>query len=160
MAAPVFFQETEAQFLRELNRRKVRYLMVGLSAANLQGAAVVTMDIDLWFEDLSHLGIQRALRTVGGFYVAPTAFTPPQIGGAQLALFDLVLTAHGLDSFGQEYRRAKWVNIGGVRVKVLPLERIIVSKRAADRPKDRLVLPVLEDALVTLVTRRQLRRKN
>ena len=33
---------------------------------------------------------------------------------------------------------------------VLPLERIIASKRATDRPKDRAILPVLEDALRVL----------
>jgi predicted nucleotidyltransferase len=152
---PVIFRETEARFLRELNRRKVRFLIVGLSAANLQGAAVVTADIDLWFENLSDPGIRAALKTVGGFYVPPTALTPPQIGGDQLELFDLVLHANGLDAFAQEYRRTKWMDVGSVRVKVLPLERIIVSKRAANRPKDRLVLPVLEDVATTLAARRR-----
>jgi hypothetical protein len=32
-------------------------------------------------------------------------------------------------------------------LKVLPLDRILASKRAANRPRDRLVIRVLEDAL-------------
>ena len=155
MPKPVIFRDKEVRLLRELNRRRVRFLMVGLSAANLQGAAVVTADIDLWFEDLSDPEISRALKVVGGFYVAPTALTPPQIGGENMDLFDLVLHADGLDSFAQEYRRAKWMNVGGVRVKVLSLERIIASKRAANRRKDQIVLPVLEDTLITLGNRRR-----
>jgi hypothetical protein len=34
-----------------------------------------------------------------------------------------------------------------VSVKVLPLERILVSKRAAGRPKDSAQIPMLEAAL-------------
>ncbi|MBI4324951.1 MAG: hypothetical protein HY674_06770 [Chloroflexi bacterium] len=43
----------ELRFLRALLRRKVRFMVVGLSAAALQGAPVVTQDVDLWFKDLS-----------------------------------------------------------------------------------------------------------
>ena len=39
---------------------------------------------------------------------------------------------------------------GANPVKVLPLERIIVSKRATNRKKDRLALPILKDALIAL----------
>jgi len=35
----------------------------------------------------------------------------------------------------------------GVDVPVLPLSRIIASKRATGRPKDLAILPALEDAL-------------
>ena len=40
MAAPPF-SESELRFLRALRRRKVRFMVVGLSAAALQGAPVV-----------------------------------------------------------------------------------------------------------------------
>lgn len=39
------------------------------------------------------------------------------------------------------------VSIGSVRVRVARLERIIESKRASDRPKDRDALPRLERLL-------------
>jgi len=42
-------------------------------------------------------------------------------------------------------------DLDGVPVKVLPLERVIVSKRAAKRPKDSAQLPMLE---ATLAARR------
>jgi len=54
---------------------------------------------------------------------------------------------HGLESFEQEVRRATLVQVGGVAVRVLPLERIIASKRATGRPKDLSILRALEDAL-------------
>ena len=44
-----------------------------------------------------------------------------------------------------EYRRAELIEWEGAVVRVLPLERIIRSKEAADRDKDRAVLPLLRD---------------
>ena len=58
-----------------------------------------------------------------------------------------MLTASGLESFEQEFARAREYDLDGVRVRVLPLERIIVNKRAAKRPKDSAQLPMLEAAL-------------
>jgi hypothetical protein len=38
----------ELRFLRALLRRKVNFMVAGLSAAALQGVPVVTQDVDLW----------------------------------------------------------------------------------------------------------------
>jgi hypothetical protein len=51
--------ESELRFLGALVRRKVRFMVVGLSAAALQGAPVVTEDIDLWFENLNDPNLTR-----------------------------------------------------------------------------------------------------
>lgn len=64
---------------------------------------------------------------------------------------------HGLGPFVKEAARAVTVVLDGVRVKVLPLERIIVSKKAINRPKDRAILPVLEDAAKAIRARRRKR---
>ena len=157
MAEPGLFSEAEARFLRALNDEGVEFLIVGLSAAALQGAPAVTQDIDLWFRDLTDPGIKKALRRVGGVYVAPTGSTPPMFVGSAVALFDVVVSMHGLESFAKEAARAVTVVLEGVRVKLLPLERIIVSKQATNRPKDRAILPVLEDAARTIRTRRRKR---
>jgi len=58
-----------------------------------------------------------------------------------------VLTASGLESFDQEYVRAGEYELDGVKVKVLPLDRVIASKRAARRSKDLAQIPTLEAAL-------------
>ena len=44
MAAPRL-TKSELRFLRALLRRKVRFMVVGLSAAALQGAPVMTQDL-------------------------------------------------------------------------------------------------------------------
>ncbi len=57
---------------------------------------------------------------------------------------------HGYRATGNPERTARSGPAPGVVVPVLPLERISASKRAANREKDRVVLPVLEDTLAAL----------
>jgi hypothetical protein len=128
-------------------RRKVRFMVVRLSAAALQGAPVVTQDVDLWFEDLSDPRIREALREVDASYVAPSVLNPPMFAGGGVELFDIVLTMHGLGEFSEEWPNCVSVSLGRYELKVLRVDRILASKRAANRAKDRLVIPVLEDSL-------------
>jgi hypothetical protein len=141
------------EFLKELVRQKVEFMIVGLSAAALQGAPVVTQDIDLWFRKLPDPGLERALKKVRGAYVPPTARTAPMLAGKGIELFDIVLTMDGLGEFDEEKKHAIKVPLGRTKVLVLKLERIIASKEAAGREKDRLVLKVLSDALQTIADR-------
>ena len=60
MAVPLPFSESELALLRVLLKRKVRFMVVGLSAATLQGAPVVTQDVDLWFENLGEPKSEQA----------------------------------------------------------------------------------------------------
>ena len=104
MAAPPL-SESELRFLRALLRRKVRFMVVGLSAAAFQGAPVVTQDVDLWFEDLNDPRIREAIREVGAAYIPPLHMNPPMFAGGGVELFDIVLTLHGLGTFEEELRK-------------------------------------------------------
>ncbi|HEX3851905.1 MAG TPA: hypothetical protein VHW01_13120 [Polyangiaceae bacterium] len=115
----------ERQFFISLNELSVPYLVVGLSAAVLQGADTATLDIDIWFKDR----------------------TDPRIADELGDRLDVVLTASGLESFEFEYQGARQIEVDEIVLPVLPLERIICSKRAAGRVKDLAVLPALEAAL-------------
>jgi len=146
----LIFTSKEVAFLRELERHKVEFMLVGAAAAALQGAPVVTQDVDLWFEDVKDPGIQSALRKSGGIMVPSFGHNPPTFAGDAVKLFDIVLTMHGLMSFAEEKKNSFEVSLGRVKVRVLDLARIIKSKEAVKRPKDLLVLPVLRDTLKTL----------
>lgn len=76
--------------------------------------------------------------------------------GKNMSLFDIVTGVDGIGSFRDEFRRAKKVPLGKINVRVLPLDRIIKSKKTAGRNKDRLALPVLKDALHVI---RELKKK-
>ena len=143
----IVLTSAERALLEALRALGVRYLIVGMGAALIEGAPGTTQDIDLWFERLDATELREAARRAGGFYTSGLGLQPPAVGGEGLDRVDLVLTASGLESFEQEFARAREYDLDGVRVRVLPLERIIVNKRAAKRPKDSAQLPMLEAAL-------------
>lgn len=134
------------RLLSEFSRLDVRYLVVGMSAAILQGADMLTQDLDLWL-DLSDPNLAIALRNVGVTYYWRSS--PPFIAGSDLDLgnLDVVRDCSGLEGFSKEFSRSKTVSFEGIELNVLPLDRVIVSKTAANRPKDRAVLPALKAAL-------------
>lgn len=141
----------ERRFIEELNQRGVRYMIVGLSAALLQGANTATQDIDLWFETIQDPRIGEAARAVGAIWVSGSyGMQPPALGGALGDRFDVVLHMSGLDSFDVEYARARAITVDELTVPVLPLDRILASKRSANRPKDLAAIPALEEALAAL----------
>jgi hypothetical protein len=72
------------------------------------------------------------------------------LAGAAVKLFDIVTHMHGLAGFEEEKMQALTVALGKVKVAVLSLEQIIKSKKAVKRQKDKLVLPVLKDALIAI----------
>ena len=53
----------------------------------------------------------------------------------------------GIGGYDQVIGRAQAMDVAGHTVKVLALEDLIRTKRAAGRPKDLAVLPVLEATL-------------
>ena len=159
MAAPLPFSESELRLLRVLLQRKVRFMVVGLSAATLQGAPVVTQDVDLWFENLGELKISQALQEVGAAYVPPSNLNPPMLAGAGAELFDIVIRMDGLGTFAEEIKNCVEISLGRQKLKVLSLERILASKMAANRAKDKLTIPVLQDALAATRTAKR-RLKN
>jgi hypothetical protein len=150
VAENTIFTRKELSFLRELTRRRVEFMIVGAAAAALQGAPIVTQDIDLWFKDLTDPGIGSALAKTGGALVPSIGLHPPAFAGESVELFDIVLTMHGLGAFDEEKRHSIRVDLGKLSVRVLALDRIIKNKEAVGRPKDRLTLPALRDAWATI----------
>lgn len=141
-------EPAERQFLETLNELGVRYLVVGVTAASMQGARVATEAVDLWFSDTSDPRLGEAARRSGGIWISGSfGMRPPTLGGSLGDRFDVVLTMSGLQGFDDEYARAVVLEVDGVPVHVLPLERIIHSKRTANRLKDQAALPALEAAL-------------
>lgn len=153
MAEVLPLSEGELRLLESLLRHHVRFMVVGLSAAALQGAPVVTEDIDLWFEHLGEPELVQALREVGAAYVPPFELNPPMLAGPNSETFDVVISMSGLGTFAQEMKYAREIQVGSIRLHVLALERILVSKIAANRPKDLLVIPALQDAIRTIQSR-------
>jgi hypothetical protein len=137
----------ERRLFEALSGRGVRFLLVGMGAAALEGAPFATQDIDVWFATVEDVRIRDAARDAGGFWISGFGVQPPSFGGDDLSRIDVVLTAHGLRSFDDEYESAVTHVVDGVTLRVLPLPRVIASKRSTGRLKDRAQLPGLEAAL-------------
>lgn len=142
--------DAERRFVHELEARGVRYLIVGMSAALIQGARGATENIDIWFEDVTDPRIAEAVRAAGGIWVSGSfGLGPPRIGGDALGeRLDVVTRVDGLDDFATELAGAVRETVDDVTLPLLPLRRILVSKLAAGRPKDLAAAHSIEDALL------------
>jgi predicted nucleotidyltransferase len=140
--------KAELAFLRALDEAGVRYMVIGMAAALIQGADAATEDIDLWLEHADASVLRRIATELGAFYTDRTQ--PPMLGQGGLDRIDLVTLRHGLGSFEEEMENTRIYRVADVDVPVLSLERIIASKRAAGRPKDQANLLQLENALRAL----------
>ncbi len=138
----------ERRLLQALHDHGIRFLIIGLSAAVIEGAPVATLDVDVWLERVDDPRLPEAAAAGGGFWVSGFGVQPPAFGGPGLERLDVVLTAHGLRSFADEYAEAPDREVDGVVVKVLPLSRVLLSKQTTNRPKDQAALPILRATLL------------
>ncbi len=144
------FSEKEQQFLAILLKNEVRFMVVGLTAAALQGAPIVTEDVDLWFERPGNPAFLRACDEAGVTYIPPEGHHPPMFSGPGAVLLDIVTHMHGLGSFSEELENVTRIQTGSIDLPVLSLERIIASKESLGRQRDHLVLPALRATLAAL----------
>jgi hypothetical protein len=77
-------------------------------------APVATQGIDLWFGSLDTDQISLAAQDAGGFWISGFGMQPPAFGGDGLSRIDVVLTAHGLGRFADEYAGGVEREIEGV----------------------------------------------
>lgn len=135
-------------------------MVVGGVAAVLEGAPIVTFDLDILVpgrrESLPPLlraldDLEALHRDPAGRRITPTA---ERVAGARMSLFktrcgDLdVLTVIGDgETHDSLLPRSHLVPVGTGQVRVLDLEAVIETKAFTDRPKDRMVLFDLRETL-------------
>jgi hypothetical protein len=128
-------------------------------AAVRQGAPLTTIDYEFWVRlpERQYVRILRIVHRQGGAILARTLYELSD--GTQV---NAIFQPDGLQSFKVEFRRSPVAMLEGQPVRVLPLRRVIASKRAAGRDKDLAVLPILERTLRLarrLRSRRRARKK-
>ncbi|MBX3186593.1 MAG: hypothetical protein KF819_06245 [Labilithrix sp.] len=137
---------------RALADAKLDAVLIGNAAAALQGAPVTTLDFDFFFRDTpaNRRKLVRFARTLGAVVLRPyyPASSLYRVVDDDLTLqVDFMGAIHGLRSFEGAKKRASALLIGETTLLVAALEDILKSKSAANRPKDRAVIPVLEATL-------------
>jgi hypothetical protein len=148
--------------LRAFNARGVQYVVIGAFAAIAAGAPLEpTFDIDFTpeasWENLDRLSLALTdlgarIRAEGVPEGLPFSHDGASLGAASIwnlvcdaAIFDIAFRpsgfAGGYDDLSQ---RARAIVVDGVPTQIADLADVVASKRAAGRPKDIAVLPVLE----------------
>jgi hypothetical protein len=145
--------DAELAFFRELYRSGARFLVVGVGSAVLQGADLGTQDLDLWFETVADGKIVAAAAAAGGRFVWRT--DPPMIVGKGLDRLDVVLHCDGLRGFDAEYEKGIVLRIADFELKLLPIDRVMASKKAAGRRKDKAAVEALRAAMAAIRSRRR-----
>jgi hypothetical protein len=146
--------------LRVLLCHGVEFFVVGGVAAQLEGAPILTLDLDILFdkapENLDRL--LAALRELKARYRDPAGWRiEPDLPKLETMQMHLLLTELGaLDVLGvigggltyqDLLSRTVLYELGEQRVRVLELGAVIETKEQANRDKDRAVLPVLRQTL-------------
>ncbi|MBM3833501.1 MAG: hypothetical protein FJ403_09560 [Verrucomicrobia bacterium] len=113
-------------------------------AAIEQGAPLMTVDYDFWVHlpERQYVRLLMIVQRQGGKIRARTLYELSD--GTQV---NAIFQPDGLRSFDAEWKISRWGELESVPVKILPLRRVIASKRAANRDKDLAVLPILERTL-------------
>jgi hypothetical protein len=141
------FEYRQAQELQNaLALHGVRYLFIGKSAAIILGFPDTTQDADLFVEPSPENGrrLAAALSTLG-FDLTPQQAGEIERGKDFIQLrngpfdVDLIFAPDGIESFEQAWARR--IEVEGH--PVCHLDDIIASKEAANRVRDREVLPRL-----------------
>jgi hypothetical protein len=151
------------EILAVLERHGVEFVVIGGLAATLHGSPYVTTDIDVTprraqknLERLSEAlkELDARIRTEAVLEGMPFDQNARSLAAVSLLNLttrfgDLDISIEPVGTAGYEdlVRDAKPFEVGGVRVLVASLADVVRSKEAADREKDRLVLPTLRRLL-------------
>lgn len=140
------------RFLSELatalRRTGLEAIVVGNTASILNDAPVLTQDVDLLIRDTqqNRRKLKLLVATLGGSMV-PIADKTRRIFGTRVPIDILFDKISGAGSFAVVRSRSHQEVVGTDVLTVASLADVIKSKRAAGRPKDLAVLPILETTL-------------
>jgi hypothetical protein len=146
--------------LRGLLRHEVAFCVVGGVAAQLAGAPILTLDLDILFaktpENLRRLlqflvDIHARYRDPAGRHIEPDLLRLETMKLhlllTDLGALDLLETIGPGLTYQELLSRTEVYDLDGLDVRVLDLVAVIETKEYANRDKDRAVLPVLRQTL-------------
>lgn len=145
-----FDQSLLSELHEALAQAGLQVILIGNAAAIIQGAPLMTRDIDFLVRD--HPQVQKKLRKFAQIYgVKLTRPYEPTLKmiravGRPVEVDFLVKLGSG-KSFESIRSRSMEFKLGKRTVLVASLEDIIAAKEAAASPKDKAALPILKESL-------------
>jgi len=140
-----------------LDAEKIRFLIVGGTAAVLHGVPMATVDVDIWVDlpERQYVRILGIAQRIGAEILSNNVIV---LQGDQRV--DFLYRIDGLASFATEWKGASRMSWARQAIRVLPLARIIRSKEASNRPKDQIQLPALREYRACLAAEESKKRKD
>ncbi len=133
-----------------LSAAEARYLVVGAYAVVHHSEPRYTKDLDVWAEPTAQ-NAEKVLRALGSFGAPVAQLRPADLCDPE-TVFQIgiepnrvdVLTALPALEFGPAWARSVITTYGGVEIRVLGLDDLILTKRTLARPQDLLDVERLE----------------
>lgn len=121
------------RLLEALEAEKIRYMLIGMSAAIVQGVMETTLDVDVWIDlpARQYMRVQSLARRAGCVPAANTV-----VYAADGTPVNFVYEVNGLGTFQNEFKHTIGISFRGKEIPVLKLERILKSKEYIRRDKD------------------------
>jgi hypothetical protein len=149
--------------LEALDAEAARYVLIGGTAAAIAGASHVTFDLDICPER-TRPNLDRVAAALRRLNASPIGIPEevaaafeldgPTLGNGAVWTFmtdygelDVILEPEGTTGYKDLARNATRTEVYGLTILVAALEDVIRSKEAADRERDRAVLPNLRRTL-------------
>jgi hypothetical protein len=137
------FNEDFQDFIECLNKKEVKYILVGGYAVIIRGYSRSTGDMDIWVEKTQE-NYRKLLSAIIQFGLPPVAIPKDQFLSDDYDVFSFgrppfaieVLTAvKGLD-FTVSFEKATIEILNDISVRVVHINHLIMAKKAAGRHKD------------------------
>ena len=108
-------------------------MLIGMSAAIVQGVMETTLDVDVWIDlpARQYMRVQNLARTASAIVAANTV-----VFAKDGTPVNFVFEVDGLGSFQKEFTNCVRLPFRGKKIPVLRLERILKSKESIRRDKD------------------------
>lgn len=147
-----------ATMLHGLRSAEVKFVVIGGLAATAHGSRRVTDDVDICY-DTGKANIMRLAELLAKWKAYPRGIeeglpffmderqfrtTPLMTLTTSEGFIDVLDVVKGVGDYSKCRQRSKYIEAFGIRFRVIDLDALIDSKKAAGRPKDIDQLPELE----------------
>ena len=122
-----------ARLLETLETENIRFILIGMAAAIVQGVMETTLDVDVWIDlpARQYMRVQNIARTAGCVVAANTV-----VFAKDGTPVNFVYAVNGLGTFQKELKNCVQLPFRGKKIPVIKLERILKSKESIRRDKD------------------------
>lgn len=138
------------KILKAIKNVKLEVILIGGAALSLQGVPIMTQDIDFFIRDteLNKKKIKELSKLLNAsLYKKQHAISEVITIESKDFIIDFIFRLAPEQKFESIRSRAKKIKFGKYYCYVADLNDILKAKEFSDRPKDKLVIPLIKDTI-------------